>query len=355
MTAGTKKRPAGGNRSGREVNNPTKGIDMNKVTATTETAPAWASETCPRCAGPLRTFEHDRGALSRAADVTVCGRCGSDEVYRVVPVDDWPVADAHKFAGPPPEIVRLLAELDAQPEGTYLILEPSDPLYREPEERRRFVDSDLRNPDKLHENLRQNAGFSPQVLGDYYNLDGTRVPITDRPETFWDEQCALTTNKGALDAALGGTNAVARLGESYIFVSRGGYVPVSEFIDEATGESGIEFQELSAYTDDYYAAMDHEKNEFVEDHPEIEEHRPVWAESVEIGRNVDGVREVMYDRTFEAGGHTVVGTFDAEGKFTLGPDTFYVYDYRGDLAGLEKFAADLNRMVETIKNSREDA
>ena len=86
-----------------------------------------------------------------------------------------------------------------------------------------------------------------------------------------------------------------------------------------------------------------------------DEHRPVWAESVEIGRNVDGVREVMYDRTFEAGGHTVVGTFDAEGKFTLGPDTFYVYDYRGDLAGLEKFAADLNRMVETIKNSREDA
>lgn len=60
----------------------------------------WRFERCPRCLGRLRTFVHDSGALSRVADVEVCGSCGSDEVGRPeeVPVDEWPIlVGAHDY------------------------------------------------------------------------------------------------------------------------------------------------------------------------------------------------------------------------------------------------------------------
>lgn len=323
---------------------------MNQTTATEATT----TEKCPRCSGPLRKFEEDQGALSRAADVTVCGRCGSDEAIRshqtgrVVPPEEWPVDDAHKFAGPPPEIAKLLAELDAVPAGHYLTLGEDHPLYEAPGTRKVYADSRLRNPARIHEALAANGVDGTHTFGTIYRLDGSEVPVSERVDGWWEQQEALTANTGALHATLDTFNAAARLGEEFVIVGRGRWFAVAEV--DVDGEPGIEFVEWNAYTDDYYAKLDADRDEWLAAHPEIRDLGPSWAENIDVSPEEDGTRVVTYERDYDGGNRYVEATYNvATGGLTFATGQFVAYDYRGDLAGLEKFSADLARMVETIK------
>jgi hypothetical protein len=57
-----------------------------------------ADEVCPRCGGPLRIGgSHDIAVLSRAAEVLVCGMCGTDEalIGSAGSPDEWPIENHH--------------------------------------------------------------------------------------------------------------------------------------------------------------------------------------------------------------------------------------------------------------------
>lgn len=205
----------------------------------------------------------------------------------------------------------LLAHVAAVPTDHYWTLDEGDLLYNAPTDVLVVRASGTRNPESIE------VG-SEHVFADFYDLNGHRLTLSERPDDWFSQQSEIR-KPGTM---WGTPNAVHRLGNDYLMIGRGQwYVTGETTID---GERAFEFGSGREYFARLREQQLQEKREFLEANPIIEASMPWWSKDLNIEQS-DELGEVLVTYGYSIGVDDLYFYQDATlkgGKLTLGKVEF---------------------------------
>lgn len=181
-------------------------------------------------------------------------------------------------------IDKLLIDLAAVPEGHYWTLDDGDPLHIPPTDMMVVLASTVRDPDNT------DTG-DPCVFADIYDLNGRRIPLSERPEGWIDQQAEIRKP----GREWGTENAVHRLGDDYIVIGRGQwYVTGETTID---GERAFEVGTAAEFLARDREQSRQESRAFLDQNPIIEASQPWWADNIDV-ENRKELGEVLVNYSY---------------------------------------------------------
>lgn len=161
------------------------------------------------------------------------------------------------------DVGPLVAEIAALDPGYYLTLGDDSPAYEEPTDVRVRPASDFYNAETVAAKIGKRS--ETIVTADVYDLTGRKVPRSERPSEWWEQQKAITPPTSAFYVA----NAVHRLGHDYLIVGRGEFYVAGETVLD--GERAFE-------TITVEEAMRRDLEALEEYMPAVLAAKPEWAE-----------------------------------------------------------------------------
>lgn len=205
-------------------------------------------------------------------------------------------------------IDKLLTDLAQVPEKHYWTLDEDDFLYNPPTDIMVVPASTVRDPGRTRE-----AG-EEFLLGDIYDLNGRRIPLSERPEGWWDQQSEIRKpGRGVYSE-----NAVHRLGDDYLVVGRGQMFLTGETTID--GERAFEVVCRDIYFELQRERRAEERRAFLDANPIIEASQPWWATGIDMEQG-DELGEISIDYMYSINVDDLFLRQEAtlkSGKITLG-------------------------------------
>lgn len=244
------------------------------------------------------------------------------------------------------QIAALLAAVDTAAPGTVQYVEPGDPFFEQPAERVTKRASELRLPvDHMRAEIESGESYR-HYFADIYRLDGSRVPIEERTDEWWD---AIDYDSSVFPNDV--YNSVVRLGTDYFAVGRGAWAVIAE--TRVDGEFAFEFERFATWQAhkldafrEHDAAM---TRNFLDDHPQIEATKPAWATGMLLDSD-DEQTNVFYSADFGHISVTVIGHLEDTGAVTLAEPS---YSFYGDLSDVSAYQ--IAKMIIAASASLEEA
>lgn len=235
-------------------------------------------------------------------------------------------------------IKQLLHGIDTTSRGQFWELDASDPWFRPHTDTMTWPASELRPSvvDAIRTELEkvQPLRRKPSTLATIYDLDGREIPMCERGEDWWETQIKVRHRGPTIEEINRHPNGAIRLGNDYIYVNRGVYVPVSE--DTIDGEVVFAFKTRALLLGEEDDRVARARATFIAAHPQIETFKPDWAETYDVEEFEgfeDGCATVHYRGDFGSCVRFAMTAYvDHESIWWAGSNDYWIDGVQGDLS-----------------------